>query len=66
MWKYYSTSLRKALPLHKVSKNIPIKKGIRQGDTISTKLFTAIRKLLRKFLRTWNGKRQEFRYIKNN
>ena len=30
------------IKLHKVSEKIPIKKGIRQGDTISLKLFTAV------------------------
>ena len=49
-----STATRK---LHKVSNKIQIQKGIRQGDTITPKLFTVV---LEEVLRTLNGKRQEF------
>ena len=47
------------IKLHKVSDKIPIQKRVRQGDTISHKKISLWAN--RKFLRTWNGKSQEFK-----
>ena len=46
------------IKLHKVSDKIPIQKGVRLGNTISSKQFMVV---LRTILRTWNGKSQECR-----